>query len=255
MTDILGGCRLQLHLFRRAPGNLLLFLVIPFFSAIFLSAASFRGSAFLTARPVLAPAIIGLWMISLVIAETVVTLERAYGTLENLVAAPATYAAMMLGRVLTVTLLGMLTVAEALALARIGFGARITIYHPAVFAAGLTATALATAGTATALTAIFLAIRSAEQYVNTLSYPFYILAGVLVPVSFLPSWLRPIADVIYLHWSTDLLTAAMSRPAVQGLPGSLGAILLLGCVAYVAGVWMINRAIDRLRTTGKVGLA
>lgn len=255
MTDVLGGALLQLRLFRRAPGNLLLFLVIPFFSAIFLSAASFRGTSYLTARPVLAPAIIGLWMVSVVIAEMVVTLERAYGTLEILVAAPAAFALMMLGRVLTVTLFGLLTMAEALAVARLGFGASIAIYHPLAFLLGLLCTAVATAGTATALTAIFLAFRPAEQYVNTLSYPFYILAGVLVPISFLPAWIRPIADVIYLHWSTDLLTASMSRPPVSDLGGRLTAIAVLGCAAFAVGVWMIKRATDRLRTTGKLGLS
>ncbi|HUZ54893.1 MAG TPA: ABC transporter permease [Streptosporangiaceae bacterium] len=254
MNDAIAGAVLQLRLFRRALGNLLLFVVIPFFSAIFLSAASNRGSSYLTARPVLAPAIIGLWMVSVVVAETVVTTERVYGTLPLMVAAPAAFGRVVAGRVLTVTLLGLLTVVEAVGVARIGFGAPIHFYHPAVFVLALLATALATAGTATALTAAFLAFRPAGRYVNTLGYPFYILAGVIVPVSFLPSWLRPVGDIIYLRWSAELLYASMSRASVSDPLGGLALILLLGGASYAIGAWLIRAVIDRLRATGEAGL-
>lgn len=229
-------------------------MVIPFFSAIFLSVASNRGHSYLTARPILAPAIMGIWMVSVVVAEMVVTLERAYGTLEICISTPARLSAMIMGRILTVTSLSFTTVVEALLVARLGFGASVEVYHPTIFILALLASALATAGTATALTAIFLAFRPAQRYVNTLGYPFYILAGVLVPITYLPSWLRPVADLIYLHWSADLLYGSMGRPPVSGALGSLAAILLLGGAAYAAGSWMIRKVIDHLRTTGTIGL-
>lgn len=229
-------------------------MVIPFFSAIFLSVASHRGHSYLTPRPIMAPAIMGIWMVSVVVAEMVVTLERVYGTLEICISTPARLPAMLMGRILTVTSLSFATVAEALLVARFGFGASVAVYHPVIFILALLASALATAGTATALTAAFFAFRGAQRYVNTLGYPFYILAGVLVPVSYLPSWLRPVADVIYLHWSADLLYASMARPPVSGALGSVAAILLLGGAAYAAGVWTIRKVIDHLRTAGTIGL-
>jgi ABC-2 type transport system permease protein len=254
VNDAIGGAVLQLRIFRRALGNLLLFIVIPFFSAIFLSAAGHRGSAYLTARPVLAPAIIGLWMVAVVVAEMVVGTERIYGTLALIVAAPARFSSVVAGRVLTVTVLGLLTVAEALTVARVGFGVPIHFYHPAVFVLAVAATALATAGTATALTAAFLAFRPAVGYVNTLGYPFYILAGVIMPLTFVPSWLHPVSDIIYMRWSAELLYASLSRASVRDPLGGLGLILLLGGTSYAIGAWVIRRVIDRLRATGEVGL-
>jgi ABC-2 type transport system permease protein len=254
VTGFLGGALLQLRLFRRVPAYLLLFLVIPFFSAIVLSAASYRGHAHLTPRPILAPALIGLWMVSVVLAEMVITFERAYGTLEAAVAAPASLVSAIGGRVLTVTLLGLVTILEALAVAGLGFHARVTIYHPVVFGLALLATAAATAGTAVALTALFLAVRSAQRYANTLGYPFYILAGILVPVTFLPSWLRPVSEVIYLHWSSDLLVASMQPAPARGVPAAVVVIALLGAACYAAGARLIRAVIDRLRATGALGL-
>jgi ABC-2 type transport system permease protein len=253
MSDITGGILFQLRLYRRVPGSLLLFAVIPFFSAIFLSAARYQGPAYLTPRPVLAPAIMGMWLVSVVLAETVVSLERAYGTLEIIVSSPANFAGVVAGRVLTMTLLGLVTVAEALIVARC-FGAAVAVHHPVAFTAGLVATAIATAGTATALTGLFLAFRPSQRYVNTLGYPFYILAGVLVPVTFLPSWIRPVADVLYLHWSADLLYSAMARPPVPGAAGSVAVILLIGCTTYGVGALLIAKVIDRLRASGELGL-
>jgi ABC-2 type transport system permease protein len=254
MNGVIGGALIQLRLFRRVPGNLLLFMVIPFFSLIFLSAARYRGHSFLGPRPILAPAIIGLWMISVVLAEMVVSLERAYGTLETAIAAPTNFATMLAGRVLTVTVCGLLAIPEALILARIAFGVSITVHHPVTLAITLLATAIATAGTATALTAVFLAFRGSQRYVNTLGYPFYIVAGVLVPVSFLPSWIRPVADVLYLHWSSDLIYDSLNRAAISNAPADIAITLLLGCASYAAGHLLISRVIDRLRRNGTLGL-
>jgi ABC-2 type transport system permease protein len=255
MSDVMEGAVLQLRTFRRGPGDLLLFAVIPFFSAIFLSVASNRGHSYLLARPILAPAVIGLWMVSVVVAEMVVASERGYGTLEVALAAPASFARVIAGRVLTVTLLGLITVLEALGMAWGAFGASVAIYHPAVFAVALLVNAVATSGTATALTAAFLASRASQRYVNTLGYPFYILAGVLVPITFLPSWIRPFSYVLYLHWTAGLLYGSMSRGTVADPVLAVTVTVLIGLASYGLGVLLIRKVINNLRASGAVGLS
>lgn len=250
----IGGAMLQLKLFRNSPAYLLVFIVPPFLSAIFLSDVRYYGHAPISAAPVLAPALIGLWTVAVLMAQMVVAYDRGYYTLEMNIAAPVAFINVVTGRVLTVVLFALVSVLEALAVARFGFGATVTIYHPVMFALGLLATAVASAGMTTILMGAFLASRSAQRYANTLGYPFYILAGLVVPVAFLPAWLRPFGDVIYLRWSAPLLYATMSRAAIPHANGSLLLILALGCGAYVVGALLIRAVINKLRASGRIGL-
>ena len=50
---------------------------------------------------------------------------------------------------------------------------------------------------------VFVLARTAMLFTNALGYPFYILGGVLVPVAFLPGWLRPVSRLVFLSWSSD----------------------------------------------------
>lgn len=254
ISDFLGGAVLQIRLFRRSPAYLLVFVVPPFLSAIFLSDVRFYSHAPITAGPVLAPALIGLWIVAVLVAQMVAGFERGYYTLEMNTAAPAAFVNVVTGRVLTVVLFALVSVLEALAVARFGFGATVVIYHPVIFALTLLATAVASAGTTTILMGAFLASRSAQRYANSLGYPFYILAGLVVPVSSLPAWLRPIGDVIYLRWSAPLLYASMARAAIPHAAASLLLIMALGCAAYAVGALLIRAVINKLRASGKIGL-
>jgi ABC-2 type transport system permease protein len=252
--DFLGGAVLQLRLFRRSPAYLLVLIVPPFLSTIFLSDARYYSHARVTAAPVLAPALIGLWTVAVVVAQMVVTFDRGSYTLEIITAAPAAFINVVTGRVLTVVLFALVSVLEALAVARFGFGVTVTIQHPVIFVLALLATAVASAGTTTILMGAFLASRSAQRYANTLGYPFYILAGLIVPVTFLPAWVRPIGDVVYLRWSAPLLYATVSRGAIPHPGGSLLLIMALGCAGYAIGALLIRMVINRLRASGRIGL-
>src|SRR5206468_2583677 len=152
MREIRAGLRLQLQLFRRNPGHLLIFLTVPFFSAIFLAGIQEVGREELVGYAVFGPAMVGLWAVSL------------------------------------------------------GLGGSLI--------ATLAVTAVAMAGTSAAMAAIFVAARAARRFANALGYPFYILGGLLVPITFLPPWLRPLSWLTYLYWSAGLLRDALSAQPV-----------------------------------------
>jgi ABC-2 type transport system permease protein len=255
MTDFYAGSILQLRMFRKNPGYLLLFLAVPFFSLIFLSITGNDQNTTVLSRAILAPGIMGLWMIAVALADMIIILERGYGTLEFIVAAPAVLSRIIAGRILTVTILGLVTILEAIVLARIAFGHSIQIFHPLVFAIALAIDAFATAGTAIALTGFFLAFRPASRYVNALGYPFYILGGVILPISYLPAWIRPLSYVVYLHWTSSMIYASVVRAPVQDLAGSIAIAVVIACVSYVSGDLLLRKVIRRLRVTGTVGLA
>lgn len=255
MTEIVAGLRLQVRLFRRNPGHLLHFMTIPFFSAIFLSGVEQAGKSSLLGYAVLGPAMIGLWVVSLDLGGSIINLERTQGTFELQIIAPASFSRVLLGRVLTITGAGMFAFIESIVFARIAFGVDIHIAQPLPMALTLVVTAVAMAGSSTAMAALFVATRSAQFYSSALGYPFYILGGVVVPITLLPLWIRPLSWLTYLYWSSALLRGSLTAAPITQFWWRLLSVLGLGIIAYVVGLHVTGRVVNKLRSQGTIGLS
>jgi len=255
MREIRAGLRLQFSLLRRNPGHLLIFVTVPFFSAIFISGMEEAGRSSLVGYAVLGPAMIGLWAVSLDLGGSIIDAERMQQTFELQVIAPSSFSRVLVGRVLAVTGIGMLTFPETILFAEFAFGIRLHVGQPAVMVLTLTVTAIAMAGTSTAMATLFVAARAARRFANVLGYPFYIIGGLLVPITLLPVWVRPLGWLTYLYWSAGLLRASLSSQPVAYLGWRLVAVLGLGVFAYLIGLKLCVRVIDVLRRQGVVGLS
>lgn len=252
---LLGAARYQLLAFRHSPESLMALVNAPLLTVAFLSIMRHADRPDLEAYAVLAPAVITVWQMALLVSGEIIDFERHNGSLEALIAAPAPMGAMILGRVLTVTAVSLLSLVESAAVARLLFGVAPDLAHPGVFAAALGATALAMAGTAVAMAAVFVLHRSARTFQNSLSYPFYLLGGAMVPPVFLPEWLQPLSRAVFLSWSTDLFRDSLRAAPVPAVAWRIGMVLLLGAAAYGLGVWLLDRVLERVRRTGEVGYA
>jgi ABC-2 type transport system permease protein len=255
MTEVLAGLRLQWRLFRRNPGYLLHFMTLPFFSAIFISGVLQAGKTSLLGYAVLGPAMIGLWVVSLDLGGSIINLERMQQTFELQVIAPGSFTRVLLGRILTVTGIGMFTFIESILFARIAFGVDTYIAQPLPMALTLVVTAVAMAGTSTAMAAVFVASRDAVFYGNALGYPFYILGGVVVPVTLLPLWVRPLSWLTYLYWSSALLRDSLTAAPISELGWKLLAVLGVGLISFAVGLYVTGRVTNRLRQQGTIGLS
>lgn len=252
---VLAAFRLQLAVTRRSPGQLMILVIAPLLSVIFLSVAVHGGREDAIVNAVLAPGLIGLWIVSLDLAGSVVGEDRWGGRFELLVSSLTPIGLVVFGRILVIILVGALTFVEAVVVAVLGFRLRVGIADPALFAVGIVVTSFAMAGTATLLAAAFVLSRALHVFQNALSYPFYILGGVLVPVAFLPGWLEPLSRLVFLSWSADLLRDAMRGTVRADWPADAGVILVLGVIALIAGWVLIDKISDRSRRTATVGHA
>jgi len=250
-----AGFRFELRVLRRSFGELVALVTAPLMTLVFLAITRHAGRDDLAPYAVLAPALIALWSVALLTAGEIVADERENGSLEAMVAAPAPFAAVITGRIAAVTLISLLGFAESWLVAWLVFQVVVPIWHPVAFAAALLVTALAMAGTATMMAAVFVLARSARAFQNSLNYPFYVLGGVMVPVAFLPGWLEPLSRVVFLSWSADLLRDSLSPAGIGYLLPRLGVVAGLGLAGFAAGGWLLRRAVDRLRRTGSVGYA
>ena len=106
MRAFLAGARIQLQFLRAYPDSVIPFLTAPLFTIIFTMIFRHAGRDDLTAYAAIAPVFIALWWLALFNSGWTITIERWNGTIEMLVAAPSSFAAVILGRILATTMLG-----------------------------------------------------------------------------------------------------------------------------------------------------
>jgi len=247
-----AGFRVQVRLMRAYPDALIPFFTAPLFTVIFLMIFDRAGREDLTAYAAIAPLFIALWWLALFQSGWVVQHDRWTGTIEPLVAAPGSFSANVLGRVLAPTIVGLVSFAEVWLVARLVFGERIEIHHPAAFVLTTVATLAAMAGTAVVMAALFVLTRNAATFSNSASYPFYVLGGILVPVSVLPDWLEPVSSVVFLSWSSGLMRDTLQAGAIDDLALRLGMVVFLGACGFVAGMILLARILVRVRGNGEL---
>ena len=238
------------RMFRAYPDSLFPLFMTPFLSVIFLMIIDHAGREDLTSYAVVAPVFMALWWVSLLASGGVISWDRWQGTLELAVAAPTPFALVVFGRILAVTTVGLVGFAEVWVIAKLLYRAEFTVHHPGVFVATLAASAAAMAATAFAMSTIFVLARNAITFVNSGSYPFFLLGGVLVPASFLPNWLEPLSSAVFLSWGSDLLRASLAPEPVEGFVYRVAMVAALGGGALLLGTALMTRVLRRVRYTG-----
>ncbi|MFD1049001.1 ABC transporter permease, partial [Kibdelosporangium lantanae] len=220
MTVFLAAFRFQLTISRSAPHHLHVLATTPFLTVVFFAISGSTSEEAATTC-VLAPVMIALWTGSLTVAGEMIGDDRANGRLEAIVATPARLSVVVTARLCASGILALACFVEAYAVAGLFYGKWLSVQHPFQFALVAFVTVLAMAGTATTLSAVFVLVPSARTVQNTLTYPFYLLGGVLLPVSMLPEWVRPVSRLVFLSWSGDLLRDTFAAPEVHQFTGRL----------------------------------
>ncbi|MEJ7648213.1 MAG: ABC transporter permease [Nakamurella sp.] len=252
---ITAGFYFQLRMMRGKPDWFLALITAPLSTAVFLTIFLHAERQDLTAYAVLGPALIALWQMSLVTAGELITFERENGTLEALVAAPARFSAVLFGRILAVCGVSLFAFVESWAVGWAVTGRPESINRPVILAATLLLTVLAMAGWAGVMACVFVLARSARTFQNALSYPFFVLGGVIVPEALLPEWLQWPAKLVFLSWSSDLLRASLSASPATNVSLRLLAIAILGVAGYLLAAVLLERTLRRVRQTGSLAHA
>lgn len=250
-----AATRFQAQVLRRDPADLMALVTVPLVAAGLLAIITHAGRPGLLSYAVIAPVVIALWQMALQVCGEIVDRERSNGSLELLVAAPSPVASIIFARILCVTAVSLVAVAESWAVAWLGFGFRVEVAHPGWFAAALAATALGIAGAATVMAGVFVLTRTARTFQNSLSYPFYILGGAMVPVGLLPGWLEAISRAFFLSWATDLLRDSLAVQAVEAGWLRLATVLILGAAWYAVAFPLLRAVLRRVRRNAEVTTA
>ncbi|HEV3365394.1 MAG TPA: ABC transporter permease [Acidimicrobiia bacterium] len=254
MTGFLTGLRVELVTLTRSPNSLLALATMPLTTLVFLATVIHAGRSDLIGHALVAPVLMAQWAMALLVAGELIETERSLGTLELLVASPTSFPVLLSGRIAAVTAIGPLAFVEAWAVATIGFGIDVHVAHPLEFALVAVAGAFAAAGWATVLSAALVLAGPVYLLQNTLTFPFYVLAGVLVPVSFLPGALQWPSRGLFLWWSADLLRDAYDAAAVDHFAWRIAALVGLGTAGFILGYGLVSRSLATLRSSGRLSL-
>lgn len=221
--------------------------------AVFLSVTMLAaGQLSVTTRAALGCGLLGLWGATVWNFGLVLRAERQLGTLAGIVCRPTGLTLVLVGKGLAAA--GRSTVLIALTVAAVSLltGSPVRIAAPVPFLAALVATVVSATALGLLLSALFLLTRSAIRIAEALTYPVFILGGLLVPVTLLPAWAQPLSTVVSLHWASDLLAAAAAGQPQRPLDW---AMLAGTTVAYAVAAYAVTAVILRkVRRDGTLDL-
>jgi ABC-2 type transport system permease protein len=251
-TAATGG-RFQLALLRRSPQQLIALAAAPVSALVLVAIVDAAGRRDLSTAAIIAPGLMTMWTMTLFSAGEALEVERQAGTLEPLLATPAPLFGLILGRVVVTSAVGALGFVECWLVGWALIGTPAVPEHPAPFAVGLLLTVLAMASWGSVLAPLYLLARSARTFQNSLSFPLFLLGGVLVPIELYPQWVQPICRLVFLTWSAEVL-----RDAAGVHDASTWAVPLLvvtGLAGLAVGGWLTNRLVTVGRRDGRLGHA
>jgi ABC-2 type transport system permease protein len=255
MRAVAAGAQLEFRIMRANPDALMPLVTAPLFAIIFLMIVRNSGRHDLEADALMAPVLMTLWWLALQHAGAIISGDRWQALLEPAMASPTGLGGVLLGRICFLMVMGLFSFVEVWAVGTLLFGVELSVEHPVALLLTLAVSAFATAGTAVAFAAIFVLTRNAHMFANPLSFPFYLLGGVLVPVALLPSWIQPISSAIYMSWCADLLRASFRAQPVDGLAFRLGMVVVIGTTSFAVGRTVLTVVLRRMRMRGDAATA
>ncbi|MDK2981550.1 MAG: type transport system permease protein [Chloroflexota bacterium] len=187
----------------------------------------------------------GLWTTLLFNGGNSITGERWNGTLEPLVASPASMRVVIYGKVLANVMQSLLSMIGSYLLISLVMGYPLTLTRPGLFFVSLLVSVVSLVSFGLILASFFILIPDFARMVNTLEFPVYILGGFLFPIALLPDWTTPLSYILTPYWAAVALHgAAQGTLTTLQIVGTWG-IMLFFSVVYILGSGRLYRVILR----------
>ena len=184
----------------------------------------------------------GIWSSTLFGSGGLIQWQRWQGTLEYVIGVPPPLILVVLPMTIATASIGLYSVTTTLLWGWLFFDVPLQLAHPVWFALALPAAVLSLGLMGLVLASTFVLLRNANSLSNLLEYPVWLVTGLLVGLSLLPGWTRPISWVLAPTWGIRGIREA----AIGGDPGIAIAVCLgLGAVYLVIGHFTL-RYFERL---------
>jgi ABC-2 type transport system permease protein len=179
--------------------------------------------------------LMGIWSSTLFGSGGAIQWQRWLGTLESLIVSPSPFILVLAPLTVATSTIGLYSLIATLTWGRLLFGIPVNFAHPWLFALAVPATVVSLGFLGLVLASTFILYRNANALSNLLEYPVWLITGLLVPLSLLPGWVRPISWVLAPTWGVrairDAALGGDPLPAI-GMCGALAIVyLVIGSVA------------------------
>lgn len=202
---------------------------------------------------VIGSGLIGVWNTNLWSSGSIIEAERWQGTLELVLAAPARWEQVLVGKSLSNASISVASILLTFAVAAYGFHVPIDLENPLAFMLGLLLTVFALTCLGLLLGSLFVLSRAASRISEVLNYPIFILSSLLFPLTFLPWWIRPLSGILATTWSAQALRESVLQsstwPALE-----LSTLFLLGVLYYLLAYPLYSIIERKVRVDGSLGL-
>jgi ABC-2 type transport system permease protein len=233
IAAILTGVRLHMKQASRNPFDLSGVVVWPILYAsiaYYLLDAKHDPKLLLSAS--LGAAVMLMWSLVVIASSGTLEQQRWQGTLELVVAAPTPLTAVIGPICVGGALVGTYGIGATLLWGALLFDVPVSIQHPLAFAVAIPAAALAVGMLGLIMAATFVLYRAAFHLGIATQYPVWIVTGLLVPLSLLPAFVRPISWLLAPTWGFR----GMQEAAIGGTPWpDIGMCFVLSVVYLAIG--------------------
>ena len=161
----------------------------------------------------LGSAVMGIWSVVATTASSLLQRERWHGTLELLVAAPTSFALVLVPMTTAMASLGLYSLGSTLLWGWLLFGIAVPVANPLAFVLAIVVSIFSIALIGFLLSVAVVRYRTAWAMGNLLEYPGWLICGFLVPLTLFPGWVRWIAYALPPTWGMQAIRSAASGGA------------------------------------------
>lgn len=194
----------------------------------------------------------GVWSTTLFGCGGAIAWQRWEGTLELLVSAPSRYDYILAGQTFGAVVLGFYGIVATLAWGVLLFGMPVQATFPLMLPISLAAAVLSLGALGMLIATSFVLYRHANALSNLLEYPIWLIAGLLVPISTLPLWIRPLSWLLAPTWGMEAIRGAAIGDAAPWL--AIGMCLVLAVAYYFGARVLLGFVLDKARRDATLAL-
>lgn len=204
---------------------------------------------------VLGSGFMALWTSIVYSSASDINRERMYGTLENIFVAPASFAFIIIGKIVGNTIWGFISMLLSFFYLKFVFQVEMPFTNPLFLSIAILTVVFAISVFAFVMALLFTLSRQAEALMNFIEYPIFLICGFLFPVSILPNWVQPISLLLLPTWAIELLRKVLNVGSTSAEILNTFIILLFLTFIYCVIAYICYRAVDqKARLDGKLGV-
>jgi ABC-2 type transport system permease protein len=244
-----AGMHLRLHGLRQH--RLIHMVVQPTIMAVLaVNVLRAAGTGVSPLRALVGSGLVAMW--AALVGSAAMTLRRErewYGTFQVLATTPAPLSLVFSGYLIGEAAMTVGSVVVGIGVGALTVGRLPIALSPAVGVA-LAVTTLSCAALALVVAPLMVILPVLTRWINVLSYPVWILAGLMFPITILPGWTSPLSYALAPYWAAQALDRSGETGGFDGLAPLWGAAAALAACYYAASLALFGLVSWRMRRTG-----